>query len=48
MREGHKNSIKLFEEASNNSRSKKLREFAKTHLPLLQKHALEIENIANK
>jgi putative membrane protein len=48
MREDHKKDIDLFRETSNSSRSKQVRDFAAKILPVLEKHAREVEKVAAK
>lgn len=48
MREDHKKDIDMFRETSNGSRSDKVRDFATKTLPVLEKHAREVEKVASK
>jgi len=48
MREDHQKDISMFREASANSRSKDVKDFAAKTLPVLEKHAREVEKIASK
>lgn len=48
MREDHKKDIDMFRETSAHSRSKKIKDFATKTLPVLEKHAREVEKIAAK
>ena len=46
MREDHMNDIALFKESASSSRSKEVRNFAAKTLPVLEKHAKELEKIS--
>jgi putative membrane protein len=48
MKEDHKKDIAMFKETSESSRSKDVKDFATKTLPILEKHAHEIEKIEIK